>query len=68
MVNDERIPSTGASRRRMRAHAEWNVDTHIRCATGPTSSATRSFISLAALLVNVIASSPNGDTRFWSMR
>ena len=46
----------------MRAHAEWNVDTHILRATGPTSSATRSFISPAALLVNVIASSSNGET------
>ena len=35
----------------------------MRRATGPTSSATRSFISPAALLVNVIASIPNGDTR-----
>ena len=34
----------------------------MRWATGPTSAATRSFISPAALLVNVIASSPNGDT------
>ena len=46
----------------MRAHAEWNVETHIRCATGPTSDATRSFISPAALFVNVIASIPNGET------
>src|SRR5579884_2256394 len=63
MENDDRYPSTGASRRRMRAHAEWNVDTHIRDATGPTSAPTRSFISPAALFVNVIASRPNGDTR-----
>src|SRR5436190_5580920 len=49
----------------MRAQAEWNVDTHMRWATGPTSSPTRSFISPAALLVNVIASSANGDER-WS--
>src|SRR5436190_8625529 len=45
----------------MRAQAEWNVDTHIRWATGPTSVPTRSFISPAALLVNVIARSANGD-------
>src|SRR5437763_2623355 len=49
----------------MRAQAEWNVDTHMRWATGPTSSPTRSFISPAALLVNVIASSANGEAR-WS--
>ena len=52
----------------MRAHAEWKVDTHMRCATGPTRSATRSFISPAALLVKVMASSPNGDTRFSDTR
>ena len=34
----------------------------MRCATGPTSSATRSFISPAALLVNVIARISNGET------
>ena len=55
-------PELSASRRRMRAHAEWNVDTHMRWATGPTSPPTRSFISPAALLVNVIASSWNGES------
>src|SRR2546430_1702493 len=49
----------------MRAQAEWNVDTHMRWATGRTSWPTRSFISPAALLVNVIASSANGEAR-WS--
>src|SRR3954453_9445284 len=46
----------------MRAHAEWNVDTHMRRATGPTSAPTRSFISAAALFVKVIARISNGDT------
>ena len=46
----------------MRTHAEWNVDTHIFWATGPTSRATRSLISPAALLVNVIARISNGET------
>jgi hypothetical protein len=46
----------------MREHAEWNVLTHMRCATGPTSVATRSFISPAALLVKVIARSRKGET------
>jgi hypothetical protein len=46
----------------MREHAEWNVATHMRRATGPTSEATRSFISPAALLVKVIARIWNGDT------
>ena len=39
----------------MRTHIEWNVLTHIDRARGPTSAATRSFISPAALLVKVIA-------------
>src|SRR4051812_1314968 len=52
----------------MREHIEWNVDTHMRSATGPTSSPTRAFISPAALLVNVIAASPNGDARFSAIR
>ena len=41
--------------RRIRTHAEWNVETHIVRTTGPTSTPTRSRISAAALLVNVIA-------------
>ena len=57
-----------ASRRRIRAHAEWNVDTHMRRATGPTSAPTRSFISPAALLVNVIARSSNGEMPRSAMR
>ena len=39
----------------MRAHAEWKVITHIARARGPTSTSTRSRISCAALLVNVMA-------------
>src|SRR4051794_22349421 len=45
----------------MRTHAEWNVDTHMRSATGPTRAPTRCFISSAALLVNVMARIENGD-------
>src|SRR5260221_11849335 len=45
----------------MREHAAWNVDTHMRCPTGPSNCATRSRISPAALLVNVIARISNGD-------
>ena len=56
----------------MRTHAEWNVDTHIFWATGPTSAATRVFISSAALLVNVMARISNGLTPWsrmrWAMR
>jgi hypothetical protein len=39
----------------MRTQAEWKVETHMDFAIGPTSSATRSFISPAALFVKVIA-------------
>src|SRR5919201_632298 len=39
----------------MRTQAEWKVDTHIAFTTGPTSSRRRSCISLAALLVKVMA-------------
>ena len=56
----------------MRTHAEWKVDTHIFSATGPTSSATRCFISSAALLVKVMARISNGETPWslmrWAMR
>ena len=51
----DRSPRVAASRRRIRTHAEWNVDTHMRPAAGPTRCSTRSRISAAALLVNVIA-------------
>src|SRR4051812_29660942 len=39
----------------MRTQALWKVETHMALARGPTSCSTRSFISPAALFVNVIA-------------
>src|SRR5215210_8461928 len=66
MVNDDEKPRWWPSRRRMRTQAEWNVDTHIFRATGPTRAATRPFISSAALLVKVMARISNGET-FWSL-
>ncbi len=39
----------------MRAQAEWKVITHIARARPPTRPSTRSRISCAALLVNVMA-------------
>ena len=48
----------------MRTHAEWNVLTHMIFARPPTSSVTRSRISAAALLVNVIARIEPG----WALR
>src|SRR5918995_4607470 len=72
IVNWRGKPSRSASRRRRRTHAEWKVDTHIFSATGPTSAATRDFISSAALLVNVMARISNGLTPWsrirWAMR
>ena len=56
------MPRCAASRRRMRTQAEWKVDTHIALARPPTSAATRSFISPAALLVKVIARIAPGCT------
>src|SRR3954469_9469336 len=61
MVKLDGNSSLAASRRRMRTQAEWNVDTHIRSATGPTRAATRCFISAAALLVKVMARIENGE-------
>ncbi len=55
-------PRRACSARRMRTQAEWKVDTHIALARFPTSAATRSFISPAALFVNVIASTCPGCT------
>src|SRR5713101_7049431 len=62
MVNDDLYPSRLASRRRMRTQAEWKVEIHMRCATGPTSATTRCRISSAALLVKVMARISNGET------
>src|SRR5918997_7052773 len=72
MVNDDGYPRALASRRRIRTQALWKVDTHMRSATGPTSAATRAFISSAALLVKVMARTSKGDTFpseiRWAMR
>src|SRR3954454_15695106 len=62
MVKLDGYSSFAASRRRIRTHAEWNVDTHIFWATGPTRAATRCFISSAALLVKVMARIWKGET------
>ena len=56
------MPIFFASLRRRRTHAEWKVDTHIAFARGPTRAATRSFISPAALFVNVMARICPGET------
>src|SRR5689334_15872679 len=48
----------------MRTHAEWKVLTHMMRARLPTRASTRCFISLAALLVKVIARIDAG----WALR
>ena len=50
-----RVPSSSDCARRIRTQIEWKVATHMRSACGPTSVATRSRISAAALLVKVMA-------------
>src|SRR5919109_2708270 len=52
----------------MRTQAEWKVDTHIALTTGPTRWRRRSCISLAALLVKVIARIAVGGTRLSLIR
>ena len=47
----------------MRAQAEWKVITHMPRTLRPSSSSTRSRISCAALLVNVMASSSPARAR-----
>ena len=54
--------SFSISRRRIRTHAEWKVITHMARDRAPTRCSTRSRISAAALLVNVIASTCPGCT------
>src|SRR5690606_37319439 len=65
-------PRAFASRRRIRTHAEWNVETHIVRAAGPTRDAILSCISFAALFVKVIARISPGRARpvrsVWAMR
>ena len=68
MVKVLEYPSLTASWRKIRTHAEWNVETHIAFARLPTSAATRSFISPAALFVNVIANISKGATPRSAMR
>ena len=55
IVKLEVRPTSSAWRRNIRAATEWNVPSITCSAIGPTIAATRSFISLAALLVKVTA-------------
>ena len=51
----------GASRRSSRAQSAWNVETHMRLQSEPSSASTRARISSAALLVNVTARTSCGS-------
>ncbi len=64
MENDDLKPSLSISLRRIRTQDEWNVLTHMIRARLPTRASTRTFISAAALLVNVIARMEPG----WAFR
>ena len=55
MVKVERMPSAACSERRMRTQAEWKVEIHMARETRPSIASRRSRISLAALLVKVMA-------------
>ena len=57
---DSFIGELGA--RNIRAHAAWNVMTHIARTRRPTRSSARSRISAAALFVNVMARISDGAT------
>ena len=48
------------SRRRIRTHSEWKVDSQTPVASAPSSFSTRSRISPAALFVNVTARMHSG--------
>jgi hypothetical protein len=62
MVNLRGSPIDCPCSRRTRAQKAWNVPTVISFALGPASAATRSRISPAALLVNVMARMFEGST------
>ena len=41
MTKSRERPMAGASRRSSRAHSEWNVETHMRLQSAPSSASTR---------------------------
>ncbi|MNO03241.1 hypothetical protein D3C81_2238830 [compost metagenome] len=64
----EENPIREMSRRRILTHMEWKVETQISLAEGPTSFSTRSCISLAALLVKVMARMLHGAALLAAIR
>ena len=63
-MNDESNPILSINFLKIRTHIEWNVPTHMSFALSPTSNSILSFISFAALFVNVIANIFHGNTFF----
>ena len=61
-------PNASICLRKMRTQEEWKVLTQMLSAPKPTSLSTRSRISPAALLVNVMAMMFHGLTSFSSIR
>ena len=64
IINDESNPILSINLLNIRTQIEWNVPIHISFATSPTRFAILSFISFAALFVNVIANIFHGNTCF----
>lgn len=60
MTKSRERPTCGASRRSRRAHSAWNVEIHIPEAAAPSSEATRSRISSAALFVLTVCENGYG--------
>ena len=56
------MPILSMSLRKILTHMLWNVEIQMSSAPGPRMRSTRSFISLAALFVNVIAKMFHGAT------
>ncbi|HEY1333457.1 MAG TPA: hypothetical protein VGF31_04305, partial [Myxococcaceae bacterium] len=65
MANRLGQPRRWTCSRSTSAPKAWKVQTVSACARDPTSRATRSFISAAALLVKVTARMARGGTRRW---
>ena len=61
MTKSRERPTCGASRRRSLAQRAWKVEIHMPDEVVPTSEATRSRISSAALFVKVTASTSAGS-------
>ena len=64
IINEESKPILSINLLKIRTHIEWNVPIHMSAETSPTKFPILSFISFAALFVNVIANMFHGFTCF----